>query len=285
MPERLLALAVLASRVPKEHESSGRIKEDCANRISGFAGEKRADFFLSEAKLRERPIVLKDVDVPGAGRSVQVDTLVLHPSFVLVAEVKNVTGELYFDNESGQFYRIKGGKREGMRNPEDQLNRAIGALETFLASAGFPVPVQGAIILASYNGLLQQAPITRPALTVDRLPLHLEKLEAENRPILSAGSLRSIEQQLSGSSFQKRDNYFRWYGLIWSDLSVGVRCPECHLLGMGRIHGRWICHGCGSPSKEAHLTALQEFRILFGDKITVKQAMWFFGSGIEVCRP
>lgn len=275
MPERLMALAVLGLRTAGGHPSAKQIKTDCENRIAGYKGEKKADFFLFEAKVQDRPIILKDVDIPGVGRSVQADTVILHPAFILILEVKNVTGELYFDDQTGQFYRIKAGKREGMRNPEDQLNRAVSALESFLASIGYPVPVHGAIILASYNGLLQQAPLTRPALTVDRLPGHIEKLEEENRPILTRSNLKRIEESLTGNQSRKRDNYFLWYNLRWSDIQPGVRCPACHCLGMIRTHGRWICPACNQVSKDAHRSALQEFRILFGEQITSRQAMWF----------
>ncbi|WP_052455883.1 nuclease-related domain-containing protein [Bhargavaea cecembensis] len=277
MPERLVALAVLGLRTAGGHPSAKQIKTDCENRIAGYKGEKKADFFLFEAKVQDRPIILKDVDIPGVGRSVQADTVILHPAFVLILEVKNVTGELYFDDQTGQFYRIKAGKREGMRNPEDQLNRAVASLETHLASIGLPLPVEGAIVLASYNGLLQQAPLRRPALTVDRLPGHLEDLARANRFSFDWNVLSRIKDSLTGNQQKRRDDFLRWYNLGRGDILPGVRCPDCHRLGMDRGHGRWICTRCGAISKDAHLAALQEYRILFGERITSREAMWFLG--------
>ncbi|KZE40010.1 hypothetical protein AV656_01660 [Bhargavaea cecembensis] len=277
VPERLAALAVLESRVSAEHPGYERIRADMEMRLAGYAGEKKADFYLEEARLKENPVVLKDVMVPSGGRFVQVDTLVLHPAFVLVLEVKNMTGELYFDEATGQFYRMKNGMREGMRNPEDQLNRAVAATERFLASIELPVRVHGAIVLASYNGLIIQGPVSRPIFPVDRLPGYVEKLEEENRAILKRTNLQFVTDTLDLLFRERQDHYLRWYNLAFSDIKLGVRCPSCFRIGMERGHGRWICKNCDTSSNDAHLAVLQEYRILFGGQITSSDAQRFLG--------
>ena len=268
--ERLAAMAVIESRVRTGHPSYGRIKEDLDMRLAGYAGEKKADFYMEEATLKDKPMVLKDVMVPAGGKRVQVDTLVLHPAFVLAVEVKNMTGELYFDEDTGQFYRMKNGVREGMRNPEDQLNRSIAATERFLASIELPVRVHGAIVLASYNGLIIQGPASKPIFPVDRLPGHIEKLEKENRAVLKRTDLQFIVDTLSLLSREKQDQYFKWYNLTDDDIDFGVRCPSCFKIGMERGHGKWICKKCNSDSADAHLATLQEYRVINGEVVTSK---------------
>ncbi|MCM3086616.1 NERD domain-containing protein [Bhargavaea ginsengi] len=275
VPERLAALAVLESRVSPGHRSYSRTKSDLDMRLAGFAGEKKADFYLEEARMKDKPLVLKDVMIPSGGKHVQVDTLVLHPAFILVLEIKNMTGELHFDEDTGQFYRVKNGVREGMRNPEDQLNRAVIATERFLASIDLPVRVHGAIVLASYNGLIVQAPVSRPIFPVDRLPGHIEKLEKENRAILRRSDLQYAADALNLLSREKKDQYFKWYNLTGIDIETGVRCPGCFKIVMDRMHGKWICKSCNTASADAHLAALQEYRVMYGDEITSKKMMDF----------
>ncbi|MGM9921292.1 MAG: nuclease-related domain-containing protein [Bhargavaea sp.] len=275
IPERLAALAVLESRVSDRHPAYERIRADLEMRLAGYAGEKKADFYLEEARLKEKPVVLKDVMIPSGGKQVQVDTLVLHPAFVLVLEVKNMTGELYFDDATGQFYRVINGVREGMRNPEDQLNRAVTATERFLASIELPVRVHGAIVLASYNGLVAKGPVSRPIFPVDRLPGHVEKLEEENRAVLKRRDIQFVIDALNLLDREKQDQYFKWYKLEKLDVKQGVRCPTCFNVGMERGHGRWICKNCDIQSHDAHLAALQEYRLLYGEHITVKAMMSF----------
>ena len=271
VPERLAALAVLESRVSERHLSYPRIKSDLDMRLAGYAGEKKADYYLEEARMKEKPVVLKDVMVPAGGKKVQVDTLVLHPAFVLVAEVKNMTGELYFDEGTGQFYRFRNGVREGMRNPEDQLNRSVAATERFLASIELPVQVHGAIVLASYNGLIIQGPVNRPIFPVDRLPGHIEKLEKENRAILRRSDLQYVVDTLNLLSIEKREQYFKWYKITSNDIGPGVRCPGCFRIGMERGYGKWICMDCKATSTDAHLATLQEYRLMYGKEITSKK--------------
>ncbi len=277
IPERLAALAVLESRVSDRHPAYERIRADLEMRLAGYAGEKKADFYLEEARLKQKPVVLKDVMIPSGGKQVQVDTLVLHPAFVLVLEVKNMTGELYFDDATGQFYRFINGVREGMRNPEDQINRAIAATERFLASIDLPVRVHGAIVLASYNGLVAKGPVSRPIFPVDRLPGHVEKLEEENRAILKRADMQYVIDALNLLDRGKQDQYLKWYSLTVGDIRSGVRCPGCFGAGMERGHGKWICKDCDASSNDAHLTALQEYRILFGGQITSNDAQRFLG--------
>ena len=277
VPERLAALAVLESRVSVEHPGYERIRADLEMRLAGYAGEKKADFYLEEARMKEKPVVLKDVMVPAGGKQIQVDTLVLHPAFVLVLEVKNMTGELYFDDTTGQFYRMKNGMREGMRNPEDQLNRSVAATERFLAAVELPVRVHGAIVLASYNGLIIQGPVSRPIFPVDRLPGHVEKLEQENRAVLRRSDLQYVVDTLKLLSREKQDQHLKWYNLTDSDLMTGVRCPGCYKVGMERGHGKWNCKSCNADSTDAHLATFQEYRTLCGDQITSNEAQRFLG--------
>lgn len=277
VPERLTALAVLQSRVPARHEQRGRIRQDCRNRLAGYAGEKRADFFMAEARMRERPIVLRDVELPGVMTPIQTDTLILHPAFILVLEIKNIAGELFFDELSGQFYRMQSGKREGMRNPEDQLNRAIAALENHFASIGIPLPVEGAIVMASYKSVLQRAPITQPVITVDRLPVHLENLEKAGCLTLDRPQLIKMRDSLLVNRKKPHDKYLNWYGLAKADIMTGVRCPGCFVIGMQRGRGQWICNLCGVISKDAHLATLQEYRLLLGEMIFSNEVRWFLG--------
>ncbi|WP_391367865.1 nuclease-related domain-containing protein [Lysinibacillus sp. KU-BSD001] len=58
------------------------------------------------------------------GFSYQVDTVFVCKQFMLILEIKNMVGEIHFDEEKHQFIRIKqDGKVEGFRNPINQVKR------------------------------------------------------------------------------------------------------------------------------------------------------------------
>ena len=54
------------------------------------------------------------------------------------------------------------------------------------------------------------------------------------------------------------------------DMVKGVQCPACENFGMRHIHGSWFCGQCGALSKDAHISAIQDYFHLYGDSITNK---------------
>src|SRR6185312_1333178 len=129
IPGRLAGLASLHGRVPKNHSSFLTIENDYKSWKAGFAGELKVDQFMGELELKKPFYVLNDLYLQIGNRNVQFDKIIIHPNFFCVFEIKNMRGEFYFDHNNEQFFRVNSaGEREGMRNPELQLLRAINSM-------------------------------------------------------------------------------------------------------------------------------------------------------------
>lgn len=96
--------------------------------LAGAAGEKRTKELLErELDLEQKAKIFRGIWLPYLDGFAQVDVLVIHENFICALEVKNMVGEFYFNSDNFQFYRIIDGQKEGMRNPESQLHRAVKA--------------------------------------------------------------------------------------------------------------------------------------------------------------
>ncbi|RNF40948.1 nuclease-related domain-containing protein [Planococcus salinus] len=260
MNNELLIRMILAERLPKNHAAWNPVTRELKNALAGAGGEERTLALLNkELELPESPMLLKDLHIPIKEGYAQIDILLLHRKFVCVLEVKNMTGEFYFDTENFQFHRMIDGRREGMKNPESQLHRAVKAAEKFLHA-----PVDGIIVLASRSGRVVEGPKHYPVVSLDYLPFYLEKLaEGEKRldPLVLAAKLRSLPKR----DFRKQ--LLERYGVSLNEIRLGVTCKSCRNCAMIRSERKWHCVRCGMYSKDAHEVTLQEFAVLFGEEL------------------
>ncbi|MER1998375.1 MAG: nuclease-related domain-containing protein, partial [Lysinibacillus sp.] len=90
---------------------------------TGFAGERRVDREWRE--VNTPGILLHDFTCRNDfGHTHQIDTIFVCKHFILVVEVKNVSGRIDFDDTRRQFLRTReDGKVESFMNPVDQVKR------------------------------------------------------------------------------------------------------------------------------------------------------------------
>lgn len=65
------------------------------------------------------------------------------------------------------------------------------------------------------------------------------------------------------------------YGIQPCEIFKGVQCKECGFLPMKRLQGNWNCPHCFTSSKTAHLKALHDYYLLFGNSISNSQFRHF----------
>ncbi|WP_142827724.1 nuclease-related domain-containing protein [Planococcus soli] len=270
MNDFLLAGMVAAERLPAAHESKAAVLSELKNSLAGASGEQRTAFLLKrELDLPGEAIFLSDVHIPYKDGAAQIDLLLVHTEFVCVLEVKNMIGEFYFDTVNFQFHRVVDGRREGMRNPEAQLHRAVRAASGFLG-----VPVHGVIVLASRSGKVVEAPKHYPVVSLDYLPFHLEGF-AKGLKLFDAAALASKLENLparnSGHHWIERHN------ITFDSLRLGVTCPTCRIHSLEWKERKWLCTVCGFYSRDAHEVALQEYAVLFGTELDTRLAYRWLG--------
>ena len=134
------------------------------------------------------------------------------------------------------------------------------------------------IVFASRSGFIEEKPKLFPAVLLDRLNEYIEAIDKSMEIHLTneqtnqlAQSLRSLHQH------EKFNCVFQRHGMKKSWVMPGVICPTCKNSTMQRLNSRWQCHSCKSISKDAHLIALQEYRVLFDKSISNREASWFLG--------
>ncbi len=119
-----LQLISLLSRSPArdpEHSKHAQILSRLNNLEAGFYGEEVVEYQLRYLP-KERFHILHNVRLSYQNLHFQTDFLLLSPHFYLILEVKNITGELYYDPIFQQLIWTKtDGTTVGLGNPISQV--------------------------------------------------------------------------------------------------------------------------------------------------------------------
>lgn len=239
---------------------------------AGFYGEEKTTRYLSEAQFAYQTLLFRNVVLDGA----QMDIILVNPKFICILEVKNITGDLYFDEKTKQFYRITDGIKQGMRNPELQLLRNVKVLHRRLENLGLDLDVYGFIIFASRKGIVMEPPTLFPALPIDAMCDFLERIEESSTTFLKDEYIEKVTKIIdSGEPSIHDEELLERLNLIRSEIIGGVRCQQCFNIGMIRMYSTWRCEKCGFNDRHAHLPAIQEYQLIFGREMTVKDVKWW----------
>ncbi|WP_186668567.1 nuclease-related domain-containing protein [Sporosarcina sp. BP05] len=277
IPGAFAGLASLVSRISESDEVFKRIKSDYKNSRAGFAGELKVDNFLEELELKMPYYVLQNLNIRVGKKEVQIDTVIIHPNFIMIIEIKNMRGEFYFDPVNKHFYRLSDvGKKEGMRNPESQLSRSTTIINSFLRGKGIEMSANGLIVFVSRAGIVMQASEKRETIPLDSLVEYIEFLENRTKRVMPTEKCKRLALELLAEDRpEELVSIVDFYNVSIDKVKKGVRCPECSTIPMLRKHSRWYCEKCGKESRDAHLNTLKEYRLLFGPEITSRSAIEF----------
>ena len=257
----VLRISALNSRV----RNTIHISDTYQNIKAGFSGEEKVISYINEVHLTGGVRTFRNINLDNT----QIDVIVVTSKFICILEVKNMTGEFYFDPVSKHFYRIKNEKKEGMRNPELQLRRAVRVLQHRLDRKGLDIPVRGLIIFASRAGIVMQPPTLFPAIPIDAMGIYLEEMDELSGQSITSEEMKKIRHILMKSDLVVHEpKLFERLGIDRSEVKPGVRCTGCFEVGMKRVYSSWICSKCGVRDKNAHFATLQEYQLLFGREIT-----------------
>ncbi|RKJ30494.1 NERD domain-containing protein, partial [Butyricicoccus sp. 1XD8-22] len=140
-----LGLTALKNRIPPTHEKYSIIIEELSRYEAGEQGEQYILQLLSENELPKNTYVLHNVQFKSKV-DVQIDVLIVTPSFCLVLEVKNIKGILHFKKNPRQLVREEEeGKLQILGSPEIQLEQYCLGLKLLLESMKIKAPIYGVI--------------------------------------------------------------------------------------------------------------------------------------------
>lgn len=240
---------------------------DLAN--AGIVGEDRVKMAFDDC-LRDDEILMQNLQfVSDSSYSHQLDFVLLTTHFLLLVEVKNISGTLYYDAELRQFTCKKfNGDIKTYRNPFDQILRHHEFLYYFLKNAHVHLPIHALIINANANSTLDQSFHGQPIIHLSALRNTLNELKSRYPKVTSKQMLVKLRDFLESKTV-----FLEGYRDVKKEsLKRGVLCPSCNFSSvMQYVNRTWHCYSCGKNNRYALKLALKDYRILIGPEITNRQ--------------
>ncbi|CEG21856.1 Nuclease-related domain protein [Planococcus massiliensis] len=272
-PPDIFQLQSLVKRIPVTHSQFPHWTEQLRRITAGFHGEQRVDSLWHEIELPSPYFFIHDLFIQQPNSSFQMDTVLVTSRFILILEIKSISGLLNFDPQTRQFSRTnKDGSIDGMRNPDDQLRRHEKWMKRFLADRQFELPVLGAIVFTYPSSVIQSKAGKRIIIQSSGLPYLMEQL-LSNHPyeLLSDSATSTLSQNLLNLHSAKE--------LVLPTLPdavlTGVLCPHCVAQRLAYVRKSWRCNVCSYKNAKSHLDALAEYRHLVSRTITNREFRHF----------
>src|SRR5690625_2153256 len=134
-PYEIKVLEALSTRLKNNHPAMQAIKKELARRQKGFTGELKVDYFLES--LANKTTILQDVSLEVAGKTVQIDALVITNFSIYCIEIKNIDGTLLFNTTFRQFIQKNGNEQRALRYPLNQVENQRLQLARWLQNNQF----------------------------------------------------------------------------------------------------------------------------------------------------
>lgn len=253
----LMRLASLADKFAKLYH---QIK-------SGYIGERRLDREWKDLKLNG--LLFHDFTCFNeAGHPHQIDTIFVCKHFVLVIEVKNITGRIDFNAQTRQLIRTReDGVAEVFHSPIDQVKRHRTLIDNHFLHLPEHIPVESAVIITNPYCLIGKTGNEIPMFAVQGLRSFIEQLTARYQHItLNTKQIRESLMQLYRPHTRQpwRQN----------DVAIknGVLCLNCNNK-MTLTPKGFKCFTCNllDHADQAIRRTLLDYRVLYSAKISNQQ--------------
>jgi ribosomal protein L37AE/L43A len=275
-PIYILKLEALLRRLPANHPKRAEIESSLAKSQAGYNGEKALDYFLSFLPDKNN-FILHDLRLPHNTNYFQLDVLLLCPSFILIVEVKNMAGTLFFDPDFRQLVRISNGNEEGFPDPLSQVERQRFQLNEWMRKNKLPLlPIEYVVTFTNPYTVIKTSKHHKTALQrvihSERLISMITELKSKYKSeVVKTADLLKICSKLLKQHSPYNPDILQRFKISADDLLRGIHCPQCDTLTIKRIRRKWLCTTCGHYSKDAHYSALIDYLLLIGPTISNKQ--------------
>ncbi|USK33484.1 NERD domain-containing protein [Bacillus sp. F19] len=275
-PVYIHKLEALLRRLPPDDHKRTHIKEVLAKRMAGYRGELSIDYplsFLAE----EDYFIFHDIRIFDGTHYFQIDTLILSKWFILVLEVKNIAGKIFFDSHFHQLIRTLDEKEEAFPEPILQVERQCFQFTKWLQLNKFPfIPVEPLVIFTSPRAILRTLPdnqhIFETVILNAKLPAQTETLrKIHQKEMYTSKLIQKLSRRIVKEHCPADVNILQQFTISQKELVKGVFCPACSASLMRRGRGRWICRECSFFSKDAHIESLSDYNLLISQSITNKE--------------
>ncbi|HSP21126.1 MAG TPA: nuclease-related domain-containing protein [Planococcus sp. (in: firmicutes)] len=268
-PPEIFQLASLLKRIPPNHPQFPHWTEKLRRISAGYHGEQRVDSLWHEIDIPIPHYFIHDLFIQKPKSSHQMDTVLVTGRFVLILEIKSISGVLNFDSQTRQFSRTnKDGSIDGLRNPDDQIRRHEKWMAHFLEQHNLVLPVIGAIIFAYPSAIIASKAGNRILIQSSGLPYLLDELlSVHNEDALSKKSAKNLAAKLLRLHSTKP----LAMPMLPASFLKGVLCPRCDGQILLYTRKKWRCGACLYADAHSHLSALAHYRHLVGLTITNRE--------------
>ena len=278
IPIKLQMIQALIKRLSINHPLQSALSSDFNRNMAGYKGEHRVIQALKALPEKEY-LIFHDLRLLGTPYPFQMDILLLSSYFILILEVKNIAGSLYFDQAFNQLIRTKtDGQREAFDDPILQVKRQRSQLMDWLKTKNYSIPIETLVVSANSSSVVEanNANITNKVIRRNFLFHKIREFtEMHSEEKLTKKELKKITNHLLKSHAPLIPNLLEYYKIPTTDIKTGVFCPQCSSNPMTRKNGVWICQSCFTKSTNAHLSSLLDYFLLINSTITNQQLREF----------
>ncbi|MEK5146057.1 nuclease-related domain-containing protein [Psychrobacillus sp. FSL K6-4615] len=241
---------------------------------AGHYGELRVDRSIKEVQFPSEVHIIPDFHMKiHENRYIQVDTLIITSSYILIVEVKNIIGNIIFKTFPNQLIRTLDNETTAFNCPIIQLQRNQDGFQLWLNQTQWKIPIYTVLVFASDKAIIENAPKEQTILFSKNLPLFIQKLN-KLPPLLTKAQYLKIKEIL-----MRKNMHFvepplcSKYEISTSELKKGVLCINCGNR-LNRISERqWTCTACGINDKDPIPRNVEDLFTLMKHEVTMQECM------------
>lgn len=276
IPLKILILEALLRRSSPFDPKRKELEEELSRCQAGLYGEKSLDYFLSFLPKNEY-LIIQDLRLSNPPYFFQIDFLIISLHYLLILEVKNYSGQIYFDNDFNQIIQTKNGEEKALPDPLPQVMLQKSHLRTWLDQHGIrDVPIEFLVVITNPYTIIRANPRYKE---VFQKVIHKELLIQKISKLNESYSLERFQQKemkktaklLSKHHKPHIPNLMEQFKTNAGDVITGTHCPNCFFIPMTYQKGKWYCSKCDCISKTAHISSLKDYSLLIKPKITNKE--------------
>ena len=278
-PLKAQILEAVLRRLPTGHPKKERIENELGITLAGYHGEQSINYYLNFLP-PENYLIMHDFRLksPQNDTYFQIDTLILHPAFLLIIEVKNFAGKVLYDTDFRQIIRTYQNEEKAFPDPIAQVNHQRYRLQQWLDKnlKHTFIPIQTLVTLTNRQMYIQSSSvdsdIVQQIIRSEQLSSKILSLaEKYSQEKLSMKDLKKLSKTILKSHTPLPYNVFESMPLAKDDILRGVQCPNCFHIPMQRTYKQWICPNCQLQDREAHLYSIKDYCLIFTPTITNAQ--------------